>query len=269
MVCGPSWCLRVSVVHLHHVDLGGEGKPPLLVLHGLLGSSRNWQTAGRDLAQHWHVLALDARNHGKSPHEDGMTYELLAEDVATWMQERGIARATLVGHSMGGKTAMLLACRHPERVERLVVVDIAPKDYAWAAHRNEFAAMNQLDLGSLSSRAEAEMRFEALVPGLGMRKFLATNLERNEDGSWRWIANLPVLTAALPVLEKNSLQPTDRYDGPAHFISGGRSQYVSPADHAAILRHFPRATFEVIAEGGHNPHMEAREAFVSTMRKQV
>jgi pimeloyl-ACP methyl ester carboxylesterase len=254
------------VPKLYHVDLGGAGQPPLVVLHGLLGSSRNWQTAGRDLAPRWHVFAPDARNHGKSPHADGMTYEILAEDVAAWMEEQGIARATFVGHSMGGKTAMLLACRRPELVERLVVVDIAPKDYAWAAHRSEFAAMNQLDLGSLVSRAEAEMRFEALVPSLGMRKFLATNLERNEDGSWRWIANLPVLTAALPVVERNSLKDGDRYDGPTLFISGGRSQYVTPADHAAIRRHFPRATFEVIAEAGHNPHLETREAFVRALR---
>ena len=208
------------------------------------------------------MYALDARNHGKSPHDAGMSYELLTDDVAAWMKARGIARATLVGHSMGGKTAMLLACRQPALVERLVVVDIAPKDYAWAAHRSEFAAMNQLDLGSLASRAEAELRFEALVPSLGMRKFLATNLERNEDGSWRWIANLPVLTAALPAVEKNSLRPDDRYDGPTLFISGGRSQYVTPGDHAAIKQHFPQATFAVIPEAGHNPHMETREAFV-------
>lgn len=254
------------MVQLYHIDLGGAGNPPLIVLHGLLGSSRNWQTTGRDLAQHWHVLAPDARNHGKSAHDAGMSYEILAEDVAAFMQAQGIARATLVGHSMGGKTGMLLACRRPELVERLVVVDIAPKDYAWAAHRAEFTAMNQLDLGSLASRAEAEMRFEALVPNLGMRKFLATNLERNEDGSWRWIANLPVLTTALPAVEKNSLQPGDRYDGPTLFISGGRSPYVTPADHAAIQQHFPQAKFEVIAEAGHNPHLEAREKFVELVR---
>ncbi len=255
-------------MHLYHTDLGGAGKPPLLVLHGLLGSSRNWQTAGRELAQHWHVWALDARNHGKSPHAPEMNYDVMADDLVAWLQAQGLARATLVGHSMGGKTAMRLACRRPELVERLVVVDIAPKDYAWAAHRREFAAMNQLDLGSLASRAEAEMRFEALVPGVGMRKFLATNLERAEDGSWRWLVNLPVLTAALPVIERNSLAPADRYDGPALFISGGRSAYVTPADHAAILRHFPRATFEVIADAGHNPHMESREEFVRALLRE-
>jgi pimeloyl-ACP methyl ester carboxylesterase len=250
------------VPKLHHTDLGGHGKPPLVLLHGLLGSARNWQTAGRELAAHWHVFALDARNHGRSPHLPDMDYAVLAEDVAHWMEAHHLHRAALMGHSMGGKTAMRLACRRPELVERLIVVDIAPKDYFWVAHRGEFAAMNELDLGSLHSRAEAEMRFEARVPHLGMRKFLTTNLERDHAGHWRWVVNLPVLTAALPGLEQNSLEPGDRYAGPTLFIAGGRSQYVQPADHAVIRRHFPQAHIEVIAEAGHNPHMDAREKFV-------
>lgn len=263
MVCPGLRVLRAFVVKLHQTDLGGAGKPPLLLLHGMLGSSRNWQTAGRDLAAGHHVLALDARNHGRSPHAAGMDYDLLAGDVAAWMQAQGLPRATLVGHSMGGKTAMRLACRRPDLVERLVVVDIAPKDYFWVAHRAEFAAMNELDLDSIQSRAEAEMRFEARVPSLGMRKFLTTNLERDEAGKWRWTVNLPVLTAALPVMEKNSLDDGDRYDGTTLFIAGGRSQYVQPGDHEAIRRHFPQARIEVIPEAGHNPHMETREQFVA------
>ncbi len=247
---------------LPHLDLGGAGLPPLILLHGLLGSSRNWQTTGRDLAGHYHVLALDARNHGKSPPAPEMDYAVMMADVIGWMDAQGLAKATLVGHSMGGKTAMLLACRHPERVERLVVVDIAPKDYYWAAHRAEFAAMHELELSNLATRAEAEMRFEARVPSLGMRKFLATNLERTESGGWRWAINLPVLTAALAVMERTSLQPADRFDGPALFITGGRSPYVTAADHAVIHQHFPAARIETIAESGHNPHMDQRDAFV-------
>lgn len=262
MVSGGFVCFVNPVVTLSHTDLGGAGKPPMIVLHGMLGSSRNWQTTGRDLAQHFHVFALDARNHGRSPHAPEMDYAVLAEDIVGWMNAQGLAQAVIVGHSMGGKTAMLLACRHPERVARLVVVDIAPRDYFWVAHRGEFSAMNELELSSLQSRQEAEMRFEARVPSLGMRKFLTTNLERGENGAWRWTVNLPVLTAALPVMEKNSLQPDDRYDGPALFIAGGRSQYVQPGDHAAILRHFPAARIAVIADSGHNPHMDQREDFV-------
>lgn len=258
--------LRAFVVNLFHTDLGGAGNPPLILLHGLLGSSRNWLTTGRDLASHWHVLALDARNHGKSPHDPEMNYDVLAGDVAGWMQAQGLASAALMGHSMGGKTAMRLACRQPALVKRLIVVDIAPKDYSWAAHRAEFAAMNELDLASLASRAEAELRFEGRVPNLGMRKFLTTNLERDDAGNWRWITNLPALTAALPVLEQDNLAPDDRYDGPALFIAGGLSAYVQAADHAVIRKHFPAAVIETIPNAGHNPHMETRERFVQLVQ---
>ncbi len=250
------------MVQLHHTDLGGAGHPPLLVLHGLLGSARNWQTTGRDLAIQHHVFALDARNHGKSPHAVEITYELMVADIIEWMDARRMAQTVVIGHSLGGKTAMLLACRHPERVQRLVVVDIAPKDYDSVAHRVEFTAMNELDLASLKSRAEAELRFEARVPNLGMRKFLATNLERGESGAWHWAVNLRGLTAALPSLEKNSLQSPDRFTGPALFIAGGQSQYIQSGDHAVIHQHFPAARIATIAGAGHNPHMDRREEFV-------
>ncbi len=234
----------------------------MLVLHGLLGSSRNWLSTGRDLAKHFHVFALDARNHGKSPHAPEMTYAVMMNDIIGWMDAQGLARTTLVGHSMGGKAAMLLACRHPERVECLVVVDIAPKDYSWAAHRAEFAAMTELDLSSLTSRNEAELRFEARVPHLGMRKFLSTNLGQADDGAWRWQINLPVLTESLPVMEKNSLRPGDRFAGPTLFVLGGRSRYAESGDHALIQQHFPAVRIEVMADSGHNPHMDQRVEFV-------
>jgi esterase len=257
-------CSHLSgVVQLFHRDFRGAGKPPLVVLHGLLGSSRNWQSTGADLAARHQVWALDLRNHGRSPHDAEMNYEAMVADVLAWMDAQGIAKATLMGHSMGGKVAMLLACRHPERVERLVVVDIAPKDYNSAAHRSEFAAMNELDLRTLQSRGEAEMKFEARVGDWAMRKFLSTNLERDvETSTWRWLVNLPVLTAALPVLEKTPLAEGDRYDGPVLFVTGGKSRYVVPTDWERIETHFPKAALEVIADSGHNPHMETREAFV-------
>jgi pimeloyl-ACP methyl ester carboxylesterase len=147
-----------------------------------------------------------------------------------------------------------------------VCVDIAPKDYFWPGHRQSFAAMNELNLGDLKSRAEAELRFESRVPSFGMRKFLATNLERNEDGGgWRWQINLPVLTAALPTLEHNPLNADERFAGPALFIAGGRSTYIAPADHPAILAHFPAARITTVADSGHNPHMEARAEFVAAV----
>lgn len=250
------------VVTLFHRDLGGAGKPPLVLLHGMLGSSRNWQTAGRDLAASRHVHALDLRNHGSSPHADEMDFEAMLADVLAWLDEHALERVELMGHSMGGKVAMLLACRHPQRVSRLVVVDIAPKDYHRVADRGEFAAMNELNLQELRSRAEAELRFEARVPDWAMRKFLTTNLERNEGGGWRWTINLPALTAALSRLEKNPLRADDRFEGPTRFVLGGRSHYVDANDHATIHAHFPAAEIVTMPECGHNPHMEAREEFV-------
>jgi pimeloyl-ACP methyl ester carboxylesterase len=247
---------------LHHRDLGGAGRPPLVILHGMLGSSRNWQTAGRDLAARYHVLALDLRNHGLSPWAEGMSYPELVEDVLAWLQAQGLPRVSLLGHSMGGKVAMLLACRHPERVERLILVDIAPKDYHWVGHRAEFAAMLELDLEHLESRAEAELRFEARVPDWAMRKFLTTNLERGEDGRWRWLVQLHAVAAALPVLEKNPLGAEDRYAGPTLVIAGGKSNYLQPGDWAAVTGYFPSARLEIIAQSGHNPHLDARAEFV-------
>jgi esterase len=254
-----------SGVTLFHRDLGGAGRPPLVLLHGMLGSSRNWQTAGAELAEHYHVLAPDLRNHGRSPHADTMTYEEMMGDVIAWLDEQAIKSATFVGHSMGGKVAMLLACRHAGRVERFVGVDIAPRDYFWPAHRASFAAMNALDLRDLRSRAEAELRLEAQVPSWALRKFLTTNLERSPEGGWNWQINLAALTVALPQLEKNPLRPEDRFEGPVRFIAGGKSNYIEPQDHVVIIRHFPRADIRVIAESGHNPHMETRADFVAAL----
>jgi pimeloyl-ACP methyl ester carboxylesterase len=194
-----------------------------------------------------------------------MSYDVMMADVLAWLDAQQLERATLIGHSMGGKVAMLLACRYPQRVERLIVVDIAPKDYFWVGHRAEFAAMNELDLEHVTSRADAEMRFEARVDEWGMRKFLTTNLERTSEGRWRWLVNLPALTAALPVLEKNPLGANDRFDGPALFVTGERSTYVTADDHAVIRRHFPAAKVSTIAGAGHNPHMDKREAFVQAV----
>lgn len=236
-----------------------------MLLHGMLGSSRNWQSAGKDLAEHYHVLAVDLRNHGSSPHAEPMTYEAMMGDVLAWLDGQGLSQVHLLGHSMGGKVAMLLACRHPERVSRLTIVDIAPKGYTWPGHRQSFAAMNELNLADVRSRADVEMRFEARVPNWMTRKFLTTNLDRDPEGRWQWVINLPVLTAALSTLESNPLRAEDRFTGATRFIAGATSNYIEPADHAAIQRHFPAADIRVVPEAGHNPHMERREDFVAAV----
>jgi len=256
-------------VLLYSRDLGGAGRPPLVILHGFLGASRNWQTAGAALAARFHVRVLDLRNHGRSPHAPAMDYPALVGDVLAWLDAQALPRVTLLGHSLGGKVAMALACRHPERIARLIVVDIAPKAYPALAQRAEVAAMNELRLGDLPSRAEAERRMEARVPDFALRRFLASNLERDAAGQWRWTINLPVLTAALPELVQSPLGPEERFEGPAQFILCGRSNFVRPEDHALIRRHFPRAALHLLAGSGHNPHLEAREAFVALVARDA
>ena len=261
----------IEPVELNARELGGADKAPLVLLHGLLGSARNWQTAGGGLAEAEesaggrNVWALDLRNHGRSPWSEVMSYEAMVADVLAWLDAKGWGAVDLMGHSMGGKVAMALACRHPERVRRLVVVDIAPRDYLSHGHRAEFAAMNELRLAGLQSRGEAEMKMEGRVPDWGMRKFLTTNLERGEDGAWRWAVNLPVLTAALPEVERNPLAEGERFGGPVLFIRGGKSRYVKDEDLPKIAEVFPGSRVETIAAAGHNPHMETRVEFCAAV----
>jgi len=258
---------NVTPVGLYHRDLGGKGKAPLVLLHGLLGQTRNWQTTGADLAHAGaaHVIALDLRNHGKSPHTDTMSFDEMVADVVAWLDANSLMRVLLMGHSMGGKVAMAVACRYPHRIGRLIVVDIAPKEYQSLSHRAELAAMNELDLRVIRRREEAELHFESRVSDASMRKFLVTNLARDhETGGLVWMVNVPAITAALPELEKNPLKRGEMFEGETLFVTGEKSNYVdvNGDDKAEIMRHFPNARIETIAESGHNPHMEAREEFV-------
>jgi esterase len=255
-------------MHLFHRDLGGPGKPPLVVLHGLLGSSRNWLTTGADLAAIRHVVAPDLRNHGSSPHAPEHTYAAMEADVLETLAALGIDRFDLIGHSMGGKVAMHIACRNPERVASMATVDIAPRSYRLDHHAAEFKAMNSLDLKSLKTRQDAEASLnESLGGELGMAKFLATNLDRGADGAFQWRINLPVLTAAVNELGHSTLAPGDRYEGPVLFVAGGDSDYVRDIDGDPIAAHFPNAEIHRIPGAGHNPHIESRAAFVAVVKE--
>ncbi|MDX2188114.1 MAG: alpha/beta fold hydrolase [Opitutaceae bacterium] len=251
--------------HLFHRTFGEPSDLVVILLHGLLGSSRNWLTTAGELASERRVHALDLRNHGQSFHDDRMDYPSMARDVIAWMDEAGLDSALIVGHSMGGKVAMKLSEDFPRRVKGVGVVDIAPRDYQSFAHRAEFAAMNALDLRTIASRAEAELRFEGLVPDWAMRKFLTTNLERSDDG-WRWVINLPVLTRALPQLEADPLGETSTYRGPIRFWRGTRSAYIRPEDERRIISLYPQARVDAIEGAGHNPHMDSRPALVAALR---
>ncbi|WP_404420457.1 alpha/beta fold hydrolase [Nibricoccus sp. IMCC34717] len=251
---------------LFHRTFGEQTERAVVLLHGMLGSSRNWLTTAGELATGGRVYAPDLRNHGQSFHSDTMAYAELANDVVEWMDALGLGEAVVVGHSMGGKTAMVLAEHFPQRVRALGVIDIAPRDYHSQAHRAEFAAMNELDLRTVQSRADAEMRFEARVPDWAMRKFLTTNLERTEDGGWRWVINLPVLTRSLPELEGDPLAAGAGYGGPVRFWRGGRSTYIRDEDELRIARLYPQSSLVRLETAGHNPHMDSRAELVASLR---
>lgn len=247
-------------------DLGGEGEPPLVILHGLLGSGRNWLTAGAALMHLRRVYVLDLPNHGDAPHTDTMSYQLMCDGLIEWLDERRIERMVLIGHSMGGKLSMRFACDHPERVERLVVVDIAPRHNP-GSHATEFEAMLKLDIDRLSSRREAEEQLEQLgVRSWGMRQFLLTNLDRGDDGKYRWRINLPVLAAGIAGLARNPLSDGDRFDGPTLFIRSLKSNFIADENIPTIRRHFPAVTI-VPMECGHNPHIDAREELVGHLSR--
>lgn len=232
----------------------------MVVMHGLLGSSRNWQAAAQALGEAFHVFCLDMRNHGASPWAEPHSYEAMVDDVLSWMEAKLDTRPVLMGHSMGGKVAMKLACEHPKRIRKLIVVDIQPRLYP-NNHDDDFVGMRAVDLAGLKSRGEAEAAMEPYVESWALRKFLTTNLERDGEG-FRWVINLDVIEASLREIEKNPLREADRYEGDALFVMGGKSRYFAREEVPLLRRYFPASGLEVIAESGHNPHFECRERFV-------
>lgn len=245
---------------IFHRFLGGEDKPPCVILHGLLGSSRNWLTAGKMLTEHFAVYALDLRNHGQSPHCEPMNYPTMANDLNIWSEQHLDQPFLLIGHSMGGKVAMYYACQYNEQVSRLVVVDIAAREYPPRWER-EFAVMKSLPLDQLQSRAEAEKWLEDDISDWAFRKFLATNLTRDNEGKLAWSINLDLLQSSLPSLFINPMDKNDRYPGPVSCIRGGKSRFVQDDDLADMRRYFPKAKLITIANAGHNVHFDQPQAF--------
>lgn len=250
---------------LHYRYFGGEGNPPLVIIHGLLGSSRNWLTVARELSRQYEVFAIDLRNHGDSPHADAMDFTSLAADLETFLQARGLEHAALLGHSLGGKVAMRFACEHPERTDALIVVDIAPKEYR-PHNQRDFEAMLALPVEKMISRKDAEAFLAEYIMDWGQRQFLLTNLKRNEQGEgFVWGVNLPALHAARQTMRENPLAEGDRFNGATLFVLGGESGFVEPEDWGKIRHYFPRARIQSIDGAGHNPHIDKKADFLSVL----
>jgi esterase len=252
--------MSLELAHMAH----GESGPPVLILHGLLGSARNWSTFARQIGATRRVFALDLRNHGASPWADRMTYDEMAEDVRGFMARQGLPAAAVIGHSMGGKVAMRLALAHGEQVLRLVVVDVAP-----VAYRRNFNAyvdaMRGLDLSRISRRPEADALLAEQIGDPAVRGFLLQNLVSGEAGL-AWRVPLQALADNMPELVGfPEPREGERYDGPTLFVTGGRSDYVRPEHHAKIRHLFPNAQFVTIPEAGHWVQAEAPEQFLEVV----
>ena len=231
-----------------HARVLGTGFP-IVVLHGVFGSGDNWGTFGKELAQHYQVHLLDLRNHGRSPHADAFDYAHMAADVVAYLDAQKIATCFLIGHSMGGKTAMWVAALAPGMIKKAMIVDIAPRGYP-AHHSLYIAGMRAVHPATLSNRAEAETRMAAHVADAGIRSFLLKNLGRSANGGFEWKHNLDVIVRDIDYVGR-SLPQEAQIAQPILFVSGGLSDYILPSDDKEILTRFPLGKVETIAGAGH------------------
>jgi esterase len=237
-------------------------KPPLLIVHGLFGSGRNWGAIARRLADRRMVWTVDLRNHGTSPRADSQSYPDMAADLALVVQTMG-GVCDVMGHSMGGKAAMQLALTHPSLIRRLVVADIAPVAYSHDNTRH-IDAMRRLDLTGLTSRGEADRRLARDVADAALRAFFLQSLDLKSDLPC-WRLNLDVLEAEMPKIVGWPATP-GIFDHPTLFLSGDQSSYVLPEHRPAILAQFPKARFARINGAGHWLHAEQPRAFEEAVR---
>ena len=236
-----------------HSRIYGDG-PALIILHGLFGSSDNWHSMARCWSQKFQVHALDQRNHGNSPHASGMNYNLLSQDLLDYMNAENLESALIVGHSMGGKTAMTFADQFPDRVTGLVILDIGIKQYE-QRHSAILEALRKLDLTEFSTRSEVDEALQTYIDSPAVRLFLIKNIRRDKHDRFQWkfnhrelLLDYPKLLAEIPMAFP--------FDGPTLFIRGGASDYIPDRDWPVLQNFFPQAEFFTLTDAGHWLHAE-------------
>ncbi|MFM7036046.1 MAG: alpha/beta fold hydrolase [Planctomycetia bacterium] len=240
--------------------------PAVVILHGLFGSKRNWASIARRLGERHRVITVDLRNHGESPWDERHDYPSMAADVARLIETQVGGPASVLGHSMGGKAAMLLALDRPDLVERLVVVDIPPARSSGSLI-GAISAMQAVPLGSFQRRTEVEAALERTIPDRAIRSFLVLNLAGG-PGGLRWTVHLDALERNMEAILGFPTIPEGRHmSSPSLFLVGERSDYVRPEHHAEIKRLFPAAVIEAIAGAGHWPHADAPGAFLDAVNR--
>jgi esterase len=236
----------------------GSGEP-LLLLHGLFGSLENLGVITRLLSPYYEIHALDLRNHGRSPHTEQMSYQLMADDIYHYMEGKHIPAARVLGHSMGGKTAMTLALQRPERVRQLVVADIAPVTYT-PHHDRILDGLSRIDPGAVKSRQEADNILAPFVPEIPVRQFLLKNLVKSAAGHFQWRMNLQAIIRHYQAILQGQ-QAEHPYLGAVLFLKGGVSDYIKAAYQSHTASLFPAAQLKIIPSAGHWLHVEKPELF--------
>jgi pimeloyl-ACP methyl ester carboxylesterase len=240
-------------LNLFYRELGDTGEN-IIILHGLFGLNDNWVSMAKQLAQKYHLFLLDQRNHGQSPWSDEWSYEVMCDDLAYFIQSKNIENPVIIGHSMGGKTAMLFAAKYPELLAKLIVIDISPRYYP-THHQNIIEALKSIDLQTLHSRQEAEKQLESKGLDIGTRQFLLKNLYRKENNLFEWRMNLAVISQKIEEVGKEF--PKDLFfEGSTLFVRGEKSNYITEKDFSIIQKFFPNAEIITIENAGHWVHAE-------------
>ena len=252
----------MSVELFHRRDGSGAS---IVLLHGLFGSSDNWGTVARDLSTDLDVTLVDLRDHGRSPHTETTDYDLMAEDVHALFTELDLKNAVLVGHSMGGKAAMVFAQRWPELLKQLVVVDIGPREYPIGDHATIMESLLTSDLAGKDSRQQVEDHLERYVPEKGVVQFLMKSLYWAEPGKLAWRFNVPTLQRCLPAIHGGIGPAVVRT--PTLFIRGGKSPYIVRDDLPQIKEQFPNSRVETVEYAGHWVPAQAPEEVAAMIRK--
>ena len=230
----------------------GSG-PPLIILHGIFGSSDNWGTLGRQFGEFRQVYLVDQRNHGRSPHDPQFNYQVMVEDLREFIVQHDLLKPDIMGHSMGGKTAMFFATKYPDMINKLVVVDIAPRAYP-VHHDFILRGLAALPLDKLQSRQQADDELARYIDNPAIRQFLLKNLQRTDQG-FRWKINLPVIQENIAHVGQG-LDREDVFTHPTLFIRGGLSPYIQEEDYADIAAHFPNSKVVTIAGATHWVHAD-------------
>lgn len=241
-----------------HVKIVGEGAP-LIVLHGFFGTGDNWLSLAKNWGESRKVFLVDIRNHGRSFHAAIHDYPSMTDDLLRLMDHYGLENAEVLGHSMGGKLAMYFALNYPEKVNKLIVVDIAPKRYR-RGHDDIIEALNELPISEMSSRKEAEAFLMDRLSDPGVVLFLMKNLTRNSDNGFVWKMNLSTLTSQYHNILVE-IESEHNYNKDSLFIKGGNSRYIKPEDEEMIKALFPKSRMIEIQDAGHWVHSEQSEAF--------